>query len=127
MSINYGLAEEYADEVRALFMGESEEREWPPLGDGGRAFGPGQMHPAFFAENYGRAHRFPRAVGDTLADAQVKAAAAYLDFNSAMLGSLDAAVQAYQEGVQDYINGARNPEYLQRFRNNLARIRGGAR
>lgn len=112
--IPYALALEFAGYVHAHFIIEGNENLLA-VGDGGCALGPGQMHPSFFAQYYGHATRFSVSVSDTWERAWVKTAAAFYDRNLTMLGSLDLTVQAYQEGVQAVLNGARNPEYLARW------------
>jgi hypothetical protein len=51
-AIDYSVAGRWADVVHALALGESNENP-AAVGDGGRAFGILQQHPAFFKEYYG--------------------------------------------------------------------------
>lgn len=120
---DYKLAGEWFLQVRAIFIGESSE--YPvALGDGGRAYGPGQHHPTFFAEYYGRSPKFPQSVTHTWTQAFIVATASFFELHVPIIG-LDLTVQAYQAGVSAVLNdGVRNEAYLQRFSDNLNRIRG---
>lgn len=123
--INYTLATEYADVVRAIFMIESNE-DLMAVGDGGRALGPGQQHPAFFKQYYGCHKDYPASVADTWADAWVKATAAYFATWSGTI-ELDLLVQGYNKGLDGVLrDGQRAPDYLRRFTDALNKIHAEA-
>jgi hypothetical protein len=122
MAINYDAAGKWAMQVRALAMGESNESPYM-FGDGGCAFGLLQQHPSFFIEYYDT-DAFPASVTDTWWQAQIKAAAAFLETWESKLG-LDLAVQSYNQGVVAVTkNGVRAPEYLARFTANFNKLKG---
>lgn len=112
---DFNLAGPWKEEVRALALGP----ENPPLdegasGDGGRAFGILQQHPAFFSEYYGT-NGFPASVKDTWTQAQIKAAASF--FQAHKDQPLDLVVQAFNQGVSAVFDkGVRAPEYLAKFK-----------
>lgn len=110
---------EYAEIVHALCLVESNENA-SISGDNGKAWGPMQEHPAFFVE-------FGSTVlpGDTWIEAQLKVAAEYLRQQIEVHERpLDLVVQAYNLGVKAvFVNGERNPEYLQRYFDKLNKVR----
>jgi hypothetical protein len=112
--IPYELAGQYAKFVHAIFIIESQENP-AAVGDGGRALGLGQMHPAFFCQYY-----FPK-VGDTWEMAWVRTAGAFFDRWYAHLG-LDKAVMGYNLGISAVQNGQTNQDYLDRFKEALAKL-----
>lgn len=121
MTFNYQLAGRYADFVRALAIVETGEK--PTMtGDGGRAFGILQQHPAMFSEYYRPAGEFKASVSDTWIDAEIKAAACFWSMWEHM--GVDWAVTAYNQGPTAVKNGVRAPEYLARFTAALNKIRG---
>lgn len=120
MSVNFAIAGDHADIVHSLAIIESNENP-AAVGDGGRAFGLLQQHPAFFTEFY-------MAVPDVADDwptAQIRAATEFFDKWLDRLG-LDLAVQAYNRGIEAIKRGQRNPEYLARFSNAYQHVRSGA-
>jgi hypothetical protein len=112
--IDYSAAGEYARAVRAFAIVESGENE-TAIGDGGRAFGLLQMHPATFSEFY----LWPD-VDDTWTRAQIRACADFLAVQGWQKGDetqRDLIVQAWNLGVHAvFVEGRRNPEYLARWR-----------
>jgi hypothetical protein len=99
-------------------MIESGENEQKP-GDGGRAFGLQQMHPASFKRYYGCQMRFAPSVTDTWTEAQIKCCAAFLSahkWGTASQEMRDLIVPAWNKGEAGvFIDGQRNPEYLARW------------
>jgi len=123
MAIDYSSAGRWAQVVRALAMGESNE-DVGLMGDGGRAFGILQQHSAFFVEWYGRYPQiYPIDVADTVWVAQIKAAASFLEHYVPAMG-LDLAVESYNQGVEAIRSGKRVPDYLARFNVNLNKVKG---
>lgn len=118
--IDYSIAANWADVVHAIAIIESNENP-AQTGDGGRAFGVMQQHPAFFQEYYGRCKDFPASVTDTWVEAQIKAAASFFELWEHL--GLDLCVMAYNLGINAVMNGARNPGYLARFSDALNRVR----
>ena len=118
IAINYSIAGEYADEVRAFAIIESNEDEYR-IGDGGQAFGLLQMHPATFKRFYIAVLRFPPATDDTWTTAFIKACATFLRTHlwlNADQDERDLIVQAWNLGEQAvFVEGKRNPEYLARW------------
>jgi hypothetical protein len=116
--INYSIAGEYADEVRAFAIIESAENELQ-VGDGGQSFGLLQMHPATFKRFYIAILRFPPATDDTWTTAFIKACATFLRTHlwlNADQAERDLIVQAWNLGEQAvFVEGKRNPEYLARW------------
>jgi hypothetical protein len=86
-----------------------------------RAFGLLQMHPATFAEYYGRSKDFPKAVTDTWTEAQIKACASFLSMWSHL--GIDLVIQAWNQGVSAVIGGVRVPEYLAKYDAAMNKIR----
>ena len=125
--IEYSGAAEFADEVHAFALVESNENE-ARIGDGGRAFGLLQMHPASFKRYYGAQTRFAQNVGDSWTEAQIKACAAFLlahNWRAAAPGERDLIVQAWNLGEAGvYIDGRRNPDYLARWLTAYAKVQG---
>lgn len=119
MPINYSSAGPWAEHVRALAVIESGE-DVGRIGDGGRAFGLLQQHPAFVMQWYRSVD-----VTDTWWNAQIKAAAAFLAHYVNAIG-LDLTIQAYNRGVAAIENGERNADYLARWTDAYQRIRGGS-
>lgn len=119
MPIDYSSAGPWTEHVRALAVIESGE-DIGKIGDGGRAFGLLQQHPAFFVEWYKKPD-----VTDTWWNAQIKAAAAFLGYFYLSMG-LDQTIQAYNLGVTAVQSGERNPEYLRKWSDAYQRIRGGS-
>ena len=119
---NYAAAGQYAQWVRALAIIESNEQSGK-IGDGGRAFGLLQQHPAFVTGYLLPVDEFAVAVDDDWDTAQIKAAARFFMVWEHL--GLDLAVQAYNKGAMAVIKGERNPEYLQRFHDALNKVRGG--
>lgn len=120
--VDYSVAGEYAQWVRALAIVESNEQPGK-IGDGGRAFGILQQHPAFFAEYGLTVDEFAIKLSDDWNTAQIKAAARFFLVWEHL--GLDKIVQAYNKGPTAIINGDRALDYLQRFHNALNSIRGG--
>lgn len=116
--IDYSAAVEFADEVRAFAIVESNESE-TATGDGGESFGLLQMHPATFKRYYGAQMRFAPNLSDTWTRAQIKACAAFLaahGWTGASPDERDLIVQAWNLGeVGVFIDCRRNPEYLARW------------
>ena len=81
MSIDYSGAGSYALHVQALAQIESGE-DVGQIGDGGRAFGILQQHPSFFLQWCRDV-----SVADTWWQAQINAAAAFLEHYVPILGS----------------------------------------
>jgi len=125
--IDYSPAVEFAREVRAFAMVESDEDE-ARIGDGGRSFGLLQMHPATFKRFYGSQMRFAATVSDTWTQAQIKACAAYLavrGWRTASPEERDLIVQAWNLGERAvFVEGRRNPEYLARWRDAYQQLKG---
>ena len=71
-----------------------------------------------------RALDYRAAVGDTVPDAQIKAAAAFLTVEVSHIG-LDLAIQSQNLGVAAVLAGQRNAEYLSRWSSSFQRLRGG--
>ena len=92
--------------------------------DGGRAFGILQMHMPYLQEWYKLDGPYRAAVGDTVPDAQIKAAAAFLTVEVSHIG-LDLAIQSQNLGVAAVLAGQRNAEYLSRWSSSFQRLRGG--
>jgi hypothetical protein len=123
--IDYSPAREFADEVRAFAMVETNENEHA-VGDGGRAAGILQMHPASFAQ-FAIAHtKFSVHVSDTSTTAQIKACAAFLleqDWRTASREERDLITQAWNLGVHGVFGeGKRNSGYLDRWHAAYERI-----
>jgi|SRR5438132_8602970 len=116
--IDYSLAVELAEEVRAFAIVESNENQ-SSVGDGGQSFGILQMHPGAFKRFYGSQVRFAPAVDDTWTEAQIKSCAAFLaahGWRSASQEERDLIVQAWNLGEAGvFIHGRRNPEYLAKW------------
>jgi hypothetical protein len=129
------IAGRWADQVHALILTEHWGHVVEPAclwrcpfgsNDGGRAFGILQQHPDFFRDYYRESGGAPLAkflasVDDTWTVAQIKAAATFLELNDTL--PLDLEVQAYNQGLQAVRNGVRAPVYLDRFNQNLAKLR----
>lgn len=122
MSFNYALADRYANYVHALAI--TETNECPTMtGDGGRAFGILQQHPAFFAEYYRPIGEFKAEVSDTWIDAEIKACACFWSMWEHR--GVDLVVQAYNQGITAVmVDGVRAPEYLAKFTEALNKVRG---
>ena len=118
VATDYSPAVEFADEVRAFAIVESAENE-SKIGDGGRAFGLLQMHPATFKRYYGAQMRFAQTVGDTWTQGQIKACAAFLlahSWRSAGQAERALIVQAWNLGETGvFVQGRRNADYLARW------------
>lgn len=118
VAINYSIAGEYADEVRAFAIIESNENE-QQIGDDGQSFGLLQMHPATFKRFYSAILRFAPATDDTWTTAFIKACATFLRAHlwlNADQDEHDLIVQAWNLGEQAvFVEGKRNPEYLERW------------
>lgn len=122
-AVIFTLAKHWADVIHALAIIESKENP-AAIGDGGRAFGLAQQHPAFFAENYGLSHEFPSDVGHTWSQAQIVAAASFFEVWEHF--GLDILVMAYNQGLTAVTkNGVRAPEYLARFSAAYQLVRSG--
>lgn len=122
LAINYALAGRFAEQVRALAIVESGEQS-VISGDGGRAFGLLQMHPATFAEYYGRSKDFPKAVTDTWTEAQIKACASFWSMWESI--GTDLIVMAWNQGIHAVVDkGVRVPDYLAKYDAAMNRIRG---
>ena len=125
--IDYSIAGHWADAVHAIAIIESGETP-TPIGDGGRAFGLLQTHPALFAEYYGRLpHLFSPSPSDTWPEAEIKCCATFFEVNTAAGMLFDLIVQAWNEGVQAILDGQRNETYLARFTTAYQRVRGGGK
>ena len=115
-TIDYALAGEYANEVRAFASIESGEDSLA-VGDAGQALGLVQLHPATFVHWYSRA---AMKNSDTWTGAFIKTCAAFLDyfaFHEASPNQQDLIVQAWNLGVAGvFTNGRRNPEYLAKWK-----------
>jgi|SRR6266478_8574538 len=112
----YKLAEEFADDVRALAIIESGETVIQ-VGDSGQAFGLLQMHPAF-VKDYSRWTNI--APNDTWAQAEVKMTASYFRINE--IHGIELLVQGFNLGLHAVLTGKRNLEYLTRWQAALKRI-----
>jgi hypothetical protein len=116
--IDYTAAVEFADVVRAFAIIESDE-DPNKLGDGGRAYGLLQMHPATFKRYYGAQMRFAPNNRDSWTEAQIKACAAFLSahaWRSAGQHERDLIVQAWNLGeAAVFLEKRRNPDYLARW------------
>lgn len=112
----YAAAGQWAKAVQALAIIESNETP-AAIGDGGQAFGILQQHPAFFI------HWYKPVVDDQWPTAQIKAAAAFLDYAVGRFG-IDGAIQAYNKGIAGYKNGERNENYLTRWMQAYAQLGG---
>jgi len=111
--IDYSVAGKWANHVRALAQIESGEDQLVH-GDAGRAFGLLQMHPARFLEEAHRGGDFVIGVGDTWAQAQIKACAAY--FDRLQLAPMPLIVQAWRLGCHAVFDeGARDATYYARW------------
>ena len=103
----YKIAGKWADVVRAHAIVESKEQIWP-YGDGGRAFGLLQVHPAFVKDYSRFADILP---SDTWPEAEVKLVAAFYELHPGV--DLDLLIQAYNQGYAGVMSeGRRAPEYL---------------
>ena len=113
--VDFKLARQWAKVVQALSQGDEDASgDIGAVGDGGRAFGILQEHPAFFAAYYGR-NKFPPDVRDTWSQAFIKAAAAFFEYHT-LEHDLDLCVQAYNQGATAvFLNGVRVPDYLAKF------------
>lgn len=123
MSIDYSAARDWAAHVQALAMVESGGSPNVGYSDGGRARGLLGQHPCFFQEYYGNP-AFPASVTDTWWEADIKAAAAFLEHWVPIL-QLDLAIQAFNLGVSAVKDGERNVDYLAKWAGFFQRIRGG--
>ena len=116
--IDYSAAGEFIQEVRAFAMIESAENPHQ-VGDGGRAYGLLQMHPATFKRYYGCQSRWAASVSDTWSRAFIKACAAFLNahnWRAADEATRHLIVQAWNLGEAGvFIDGQRNPDYLTRW------------
>ncbi|MBV8359365.1 MAG: hypothetical protein JO189_15730 [Deltaproteobacteria bacterium] len=128
--IDYSAAGEFAEAVQAFAMIESGESE-RATGDGGRAFGLLQMHPATFARFYtaprsAASPRFGPDVSDTWSEAQIKACARFLeihDFLRASEEARDLVIQAWNLGEHAvFYQMKRNPTYLRRWKEAYAKL-----
>lgn len=135
LSINWTLAGPWSDHVQALALTEhfghdiTEDCAYGrcPHGDndGGRAVGLLQCHYPYIKTWYEGAGDFACAVDDTVADAQIKAAAAFLNHNVPLI-QLDLTIQAQNLGVYAVMHeGKRNVDYLAKWTGFYQRIRGG--
>jgi hypothetical protein len=122
----YEIAGEWALYVRALAMGESQE-DTNPTGpnEGGRARGLLQIHPANFIDHYTVTNKhFPASVTDTWEQADIKCCASFLDTYIPSIG-LDKTIVAWNKGLNAVMHeGEWNQEYLDRFTENLNKLRG---
>ena len=119
--IDYSICGRWADQVQATFIIESNERP-DAEGDGGLAYGPGQMHPVFFVHYYGVGKPFAAEMRDSWATAWLKAAANFFELHED--SGMDLCVQAYQLGWHAVLyDGMRRPERLTRFYDALNSIR----
>jgi hypothetical protein len=125
VAINYSVAVEFADAIRAFAIIESGENEHQ-VGDGGQAYGLLQMHPATFKRYYGSQTRFAAGVRDTWTEAQIKACAAFLlahQWREASAPERDLIVMAWNLGeAAVFIDRRRNDEYLERWKSAYARV-----
>jgi hypothetical protein len=113
MKIDYNVAGKWANHVRALAIIESQEDD-EAIGDGGRAFGLLQMHPARFVEEVGTFPKFPLREDDDWTTAQIKAAACY--FERMQHQELQKVVEAWNLGtVAVFAHGLRNRPYFNRW------------
>lgn len=124
----YKLAGEYAPYVRAFAIHESREDQYV-VGDGGRAFGLLQMHPATFVRYYYAAKdRWAPHVDDTWTVAFIKACCAFLEAHNFLnLREVERGlvVQAWNRGeAAIYLEGKRAPEYLDAWDRALNQVRG---
>jgi len=118
----YSLAGKWASVVRALAIHEShEDPQIRGHNDGNHAFGLLQQHIPFMWEWYFNRepiHDIPWP------DAQILAAANFLDHYTSLGWKLDNLIQAYNLGVGDFLNGKRNPEYLAAYKTALTSFGG---
>jgi len=113
MAIDYSVAGKWARHVRALAIIESNENP-EAMGDGGRAFGLLQMHPARFLEEAHHGGLLAIGVADTWATAQIRAAAAYFERMADKPVAL--VVQAWNLGVHAvFDHGENNSPYYERW------------
>jgi len=123
--IDYSIAVEFADQVRAFAIIESQERPYA-TGDDGQAFGLLQMHPDTFKRYYGCAGRFPAGVKDTWTEAQIKACAGFLlmhDWQHANQAMRDKIVVAWNLGeAAVFLEKRTNEAYLARWKVAYAKI-----
>jgi hypothetical protein len=121
--IDYRAAAYYADHVRAFAIIESTEDE-TATGDGGRALGLLQMHPATFMRYY----RPVASTTDTWTQAFIKACASYLSlhaFRAATPDQQDLIVQAWKLGEGAVFSlGERDPAYVSRWKAAYQKITG---
>jgi hypothetical protein len=126
-AIDYSIAVEFADAVRAFAIVESNENP-AQIGDGGQSFGILQMHPATFKRYYGCQTRFAQNLSDTWTQAQIKCCAAFLlalAWTTSGPAQRDLIVQAWNLGEAGvFIDGRRNPEYLARWQSAYAQVTG---
>lgn len=122
ITVNYTLAEDYADIVHALAIIESNETPFL-VGDDGQALGLLQQHPSFLQDYVVIEGDFAITTHDTYIDMWIKAAARF--FHVWIQLGLDGCVQAYNVGVNAYLKGARNAAYLERFGAAYSVIRSG--
>ena len=117
MAPDYTIAGRWAEHVHAFAIIESNETD-NQIGDGGRAFGILQQHPAFVLQWYRDID-----VTDTWVTAQIKAARNFLDHYVSIFG-LDLTVMAYNLGVSAIGRGERNQDYLNRWTEAFNRVKG---
>jgi len=117
-TLDYSIAHEFADAVRAFAMIESRENP-TATGDEGLAFGLLQMHSATFKRYYGCETRFAAEVHDSWHTAQIKCCAAFLHahgWSTATQEQRELIVQAWNIGEAGvFLEKKRNPEYLSRW------------
>lgn len=110
--IDYSAAGTWAKVVQALAIHESGQNPNTIGADGDKAFGILQMHMDFVTE---WAPRAGIVTGETITNAQIKMATAFLEHYNALGWTLQAMVEAYNEGVGAYQSGQADPFYWQGF------------
>jgi Transglycosylase SLT domain len=111
-TIEYLTAGTWAKVIHALAIHESNEDPNAIGGDNGCAFGILQMHMDFVTEWAPHANI---ESDDTVTQAQIKIATAYFKHYDALGWTLQAMVEAYNEGVGAYQAGIPDPLYWQGF------------
>ena len=119
----FSIAGVFEDQVHALAIIESNEdpHAW---GDGDRAVGILQQHPAFFAQYYGHAKAFPGSASHTVTQAEIVAAATFF---AQWIDNIkqDGTVSAYNTGITAYFKGVRNDDYVARWGKAFQDVRSG--
>jgi hypothetical protein len=132
-TIDYSIAGAWADHVHALAMVETGGNPDAPDGDGGRAKGLLQIHPADFVQYCGRCKLFPLLVGYDWTQAQIICCASYLEIEVPQFeelsprNGLDLAIQGWNKGVAAIRSGIRNQTYLDKWTDFFQKIRSATK